>query len=318
MKMRPVSRGTDVLVGAMPGPLRARIAQSLTDGRLAARRRGHRLRRALMRRGDPAVELDVDGTRLALPLSHSLPAYRRTYPSYAENLGEVARLVAGLGGRTMIDVGANVGDSAAIVKSRAPDMAILCIDADPAYVPFLRSNTARWPDVEVAAPVLLGERTEEVPGGISRARGTSRFVSSSPGTATAVRLDDLVADRSRFATPALLKSDTDGFEDHVLRGSTSILAKAGPVLFLEYDPKLLRDAGSEGLEMLARLRSFHYERIAFYDKFGKLMARCPLDDEALLTDLHAYAAGNSERSVDHYDVVVVTRRFSSVIKALPG
>jgi len=258
----------------------------------------------------------VDGARLKLPMSHSLPVYRRRYPFYSENLGEVARLVADAGGQTMIDVGANIGDSAAIVKAHAPAMAILCIDADPAYLPFLRSNTARWPDVEIAAPVLLAQRTEDVPGSISRAGGTSRFTSSSPGSTAAVALDDLVAERQRFSAPALLKSDTDGFEDRVLRGATSILSTTGPVLFLEYDPRLLRLSGSEGLEMLAGLRSFGYERIAFYDKFGKLMVRCALEEEHLLRDLDAYAAGNTDASVDHYDVVVVTAQFSPVVAAL--
>jgi FkbM family methyltransferase len=316
MTVRPVSRAAALVMRLMPRRMRARIAQSLTDGRLAGRRRSERFRRELIRRdGDPVVRVDVDGTTLELPLSHPLPAYRRRYPSYSENLGAVARLVADAGGRTMIDVGANVGDSAAIVKAHAPEMAILCIDADPAYVPFLRSNTARWPDVEVAAPALLGPRTEDVPGSMSRARGTSRFTSSSPGTTAAVRLDDLVAERSHFSAPALLKSDTDGFEDHVLSGATATLA-AGPALFLEYDPKLLRDSGADGLRMLAGLRSFGYVRVAFYDKFGKLMIRCSLNDEALLRDLDAYASGNPEGAVDHYDIVVVTPALSAVIDAL--
>jgi FkbM family methyltransferase len=317
MKMkRMMSRAAAVALGLFPRRTQARMAQSLTDGRLADRRRADRTRRALVRRGgDPTVEFDVDGSRLTLPLSHSLPVSRRRYPRYSENLGLVARLVAESGGHTMIDVGANIGDSAAIVKAHAPGMAILCVDADPAYLPFLRSNTARWPDIEIAAPIMLAGRTEDVPGRIVGARGTSRFDLSSAGTTAAMSLDDLVAERNRFAAPALLKSDTDGFEDQVLRGARSVLTN-GPVLFLEYDPKLLRDAGSDGLEMLARLRSQGYERIAFYDKFGEFMVRASLNDEALLRDLDAYAAGNTERSVDHYDIVVVTRAFFSVLDEL--
>ena len=97
-------------------------------------------------------------------------------------------------------------------------------------------------------PVLLGARTEDVTGGLVGGGGTSRFAVASGGTTPAVRLDDLVAERDRFSAPALLKSDTDGFEDQVLRGATSVLSH-GPVLFLEYDPRLLRAAGSDGLEI---------------------------------------------------------------------
>jgi hypothetical protein len=132
---------------------------------------------------------------------------------------------------------------------------------------------------------------------------------------TAMTLDDLLTHYRDFSAPALLKSDTDGFEDLVLRGAHTTLT-AGPVLFLEYDPRLLRAAGSDGLEMLSRLRSHGYERIAFYDKFGVLMVRCSLGDEDVIRDLHAYAAANAERNVDHYDVVLTTPALAVVIDRL--
>lgn len=289
------------------------MAQALTDGVLAGRRGSSRVREALIARGDPPVEFDVDGTRLRLPLSHGLPSTRRIWPLYAENLGEVARQVFRLGGRTMIDVGANVGDSAAIVKARAPEMAILCIDADPVYLPYLRFNTAQWADVEIAAPVLLAERTGDVSGELERGQGTSRFLPTARGSVPAISLGDLLRDRSRFTKPALVKSDTDGFEEQVLRGAASVLAQSRPVLFLEYAPRLLRSAGGDGLGMLAWLRSIGYDRAVFYDKYGSLMVHCSLKDEALLRDLDAYAARNAESGVDHYDIVMSTPEFAPVL-----
>jgi FkbM family methyltransferase len=292
------------------------LAQGLADRRFTGRR-WNQVRRALIARGgDPTIEFDLDGTTLQLPLSHPLPEYRHLYPSFSANLGEVAGLVAEVGGDTMIDIGANVGDSVAIVKARAADMAVLCVEADAAYVPFLRTNTAQWPDVEIAAPVLMADHTEARAGALMRTAGTSRFVASAQGSCTTTSLDDLLAHKNRFAAPALLKSDTDGFEGHVLAGARSVLSTVAPVLFLEYAPALLRAAGSDGLEILDGLRPFGYERIAFYDKFGVLLARCSLAEEKLLRDLHAYAAANSERGVDHFDVVIVTADSSSIVDGL--
>ena len=314
--MSLVSRVGSAAVGHLPDAAKQHLAQAISDQRLAGRR-WNRVRRALVSRGgDPTVEFELDGARLQLPLSHRLPDYRRQDASYAANLGEVASRVADHGGTAMIDVGANIGDSVAVVKARVPEMAILCVDADPTYLPFLRANTVRWPDVEIAAPVLLGRRTEVAAGSLARANGTSRFDTSALGSSETTSLDDLLVQRARFARPALLKSDTDGFEDHVLSGAGSLLSTVGPVLFLEYAPALLSAAGSDGLEMLAELRRIGYERIAFYDKFGVLVARCSLSDHALLRDLHAYAAGNSERGIDHFDVVVVTSEHRSIVDAL--
>jgi len=301
-RIRPLSRAGAAAVAMLPGETRARMAQSLTNGRLVGHASAERLRRALVHHGgDPTVEADIDGIALRLPLSHALPVYRRAFPGYSENLGEVARLVAMHGGLTMIDVGANVGDSVAIVKARVPDMAILCVEADPAYVGYLEENTARWSDVVIAAPVLLAERTDEIDGTIRRADGSSRVATGAPGTTPAL---------------ALLKSDTDGFEARVLRGAQQVLA-TGPVLFLEYDPKLLEAAGSDGLDMLASLQPHGYERIAFYDKFGVLVVRCALSDQSTIRDLHAYAAVNRKRGVDHYDIVVGTPKARSIIDSLP-
>ena len=127
--------------------VKRRIAQSLTSGALVGRRGSSRLRSALIAHGDPSVEFELDGTKLQLPLSHQLPQTRRRFHNYAENLGELARPLADMGHRIMVDVGANIGDSAAIVKAHAPEMAMLCVEGDDRFVPFLRANTARWSDV---------------------------------------------------------------------------------------------------------------------------------------------------------------------------
>ena len=303
-------------VGHLPTRVQHDLAQAITDGRLAGRR-WKRVARALVKYGgDPAVEFSLAGSTLQLPLSSPLPEFHRQSPPYSMNIGEVARLVADLGGRTMIDVGANVGDSVAIVKARAPEMAILCVEADPVYLPFLEANTARWADVEIAGPVLLADRSDVRSGALRRTAGTSRFDASAAGSCVATTLDDLLRQRTRFATPALLKSDTDGFEGHVLSGAHSLLSTSAPVLFLEYDPVLLDAAGSNGLRVLATLRDLGYERIAFYDKFGLLVARCSLSDVGLIADLHAYAAENPIRGVDHFDVVVATAAYRSVVDNL--
>ncbi|MBM3659411.1 MAG: FkbM family methyltransferase [Actinobacteria bacterium] len=295
-----------------------RIAQALTDGRLVGRRGSGRLRHLLIRHGgDPAVTYDLGGTKVLLPLSHQLPVTRRRYPYYAENLGHVARLVTEMRGTTMIDVGANVGDSAVIVKRHAPQIAILCVDAEATYLPYLLSNTARWPDVEIAAPVLLAEQTGPITGALVEHNGTARFDTSGSGSVafSSTTLDDLLREQDRFAAPALLKSDTDGFEERVLRGAESTIASALPVLFLEYEPRLLRHADTDGLEMLGWLGSLGYQRLAIYDKFGRLMLRCDLTDVALLRDLHAYASSPG-CVVDAFDLVVVAEQSLPILDRL--
>lgn len=296
-----------------------RLAQGVSDHLLAdrrPRRSADILRRVLVERaGDPDVTATVAGTSLRLPLSHQLPHYRRKHPAYSENLGVIAGLVSRAGGRTMIDIGANVGDSVAIVKAHAPDMAILCVEGDPLYVPYLRDNVAPWDDdVELAAPVLLGDHTGDVQGALRRVGGTTHLASDASGSVGLVTLDDLLVEHPAFADPALLKSDTDGFEHSILRGAAGVLERAHPVLVLEYDPSMLTREGGDGLELLRWLRSLGYAHIAFYDNFGARLVRTTLDQEALLGDLHDYLATSS--AVYYYDIVVAGDADREVVEAL--
>ena len=48
-----------------------------------------------------------------------------------------------------------------------------------------------------------------------------------------------------------------------------------------------------------------------------LVVRCALSDQSTIRDLHAYAAVNRKRGVDHYDIVVGTPKARSIIDSLP-
>src|ERR1700761_3190135 len=82
------------------------------------------------------VVRDVQGVRLAMPWSHRLPDYARLFPSYRQN---VVNLAAGLGEIDkplgVIDIGANIGDSAMQILAKV-DARVLCVEGDPAYLPY--------------------------------------------------------------------------------------------------------------------------------------------------------------------------------------
>src|SRR5690349_19398723 len=108
--------------------LLSRVRHKFADG----------LRRLLMKNGEPLIQYALDGTPLLLPMSHPLPLYRREYPQYSSNVGRIAAAIArNTPDFTFIDIGANVGDTLAIVRANA-EFPVLCIEGAEQYLPVLR------------------------------------------------------------------------------------------------------------------------------------------------------------------------------------
>jgi FkbM family methyltransferase len=280
--------------------LAQRANHAALSSRRPVRRCGRLLRNALLRTGDPLVTVEIEGSTIQAPLSHELPHYRRAHTLYSVNVATIAQLVSETDEHpTMIDVGANVGDTVALVKSRVPGLPILCIEGDAGYAGVLKLNVARWPEVEVRAPCLLAERSGVLAGDLSRSGGSAMFTVGDGGNVATATLDDVVADYPHFAMPSLIKSDTDGFEGRVIAGSLRTIDRAHPVLFFEYDPTLLRRSGTEGLDLLLMLRQHRYSIAVVYDNFGNMLDTVDLQSPSGIEAVERMAA---EPSVFYLDV----------------
>ena len=99
--------------------LRRVCASSQGVGGRFVKRGFAKIREALVQITDPLVCVEINGTPLLVPLSHELPIYASRCPIYSQNIGRIARIItdASPGGASLIDIGANVGDTAAIVRS---------------------------------------------------------------------------------------------------------------------------------------------------------------------------------------------------------
>jgi FkbM family methyltransferase len=195
-------------------------------------------RRLLVRLGDPTVRYRVGGVDLELPLSHELPFYRHDHPLYDERIGVLARELGG----PVVDVGANVGDTAALVRAES-DVPILCVEGDERFFSFLERNAARLGDVELERAFVEAP----VRGRVERGAGTARIVAGRDDL-PAKPLARILDEHPRFARPALLKLDTDGLDVPILLANLELLERLRPVLFFEYDPHLGASPGIfEGL-----------------------------------------------------------------------
>jgi len=251
-----------------------------------------RARQMLVRISDPVVEYDFCGTKLHLPFSHDLPIYRRTLPMYSDNLGRIAaQLSTKYGDLEIIDVGANVGDTAALIHSRI-HVPILCIEGDPRFVELLRANVAGHRPTSVVEQSFIGTSGESLIAVVHD--GTARLVHTQSNNGESIQtksFDQILEAHPSFRGSRLLKIDTDGMDIAILNSAYNWISRQKPVLFFEYDPDLQRDYGSSGLKLLGKLKEVGYRRVLVYENTGDFMCSCELENERLLSELHEFFSG---------------------------
>jgi FkbM family methyltransferase len=239
------------------------------------------IKKAILKMGDPVVRATVHGVELLLPLSHDLPRHIAKFPYYDTVLPNLvrfliqeARVARPL---TIVDVGANIGDTVRMLDAAAGagNISFICVAPDDVFLALLHRNSQGLA-VEVHS-FLAASRTEEINAAFQRNSGTAAVIAGAePRRACA--LDDILLERHID----LVKIDTDGYELEVIRGLGRTLHGCSPLMFIEFSPRHLRRIGRiEPNLVLELLRSGGYPEGLVYDYRGHPMGLTYFSDTAI-------------------------------------
>lgn len=234
---------------------------------------------------DRVVRRHVQGVDLYMPWSHLLPDYAKAKPVYGQNLVELAAALQsgmepGLGPLTLLDVGANIGDSTAQILART-DARALCVEADPYWIKFLHMNVDGDERVTVEESLLTPTSDDEQSARPVRKGGTTRFEATTESAVPAVSTRELRRRHPEFDRLRLVKSDTDGFEPVLVPAIAETWRDVGPVLFFEFDPSLISLTGHRDVnDIWARLAELGYSRLAIWDNGGDPLGQLDITDAA--------------------------------------
>jgi FkbM family methyltransferase len=252
------------------------------------------------------LTMTVRGAGLEMPPDHLLPFYLGAHPLLDQPLAELAERIATRDGHLhAIDVGANIGDTTALMAARVRSATFLCVEGSDKYLPYLRANIARLPPgtTTFLEALLLGEKDELAAVSLSTQFGTG-FLSATPGARTPIRALDSVLEEGPYRGLPwnLLKLDTDGYDFNILKGAERLLKERGPAIFFEYVPQLFHDQGTDPMEVFRWLADRGYSEFTMFTNFGeKLLTVDPRSFDAV-AQLSTYSS--TFRRL-HYDVLAM-------------
>jgi FkbM family methyltransferase len=256
-----------------------------------ANRAKYRLLRGLRRLrlfvSDPAVSCSLGAYNLRLPLSHELPFYRRKFPDYGLNLGTVSFFARQkYPNLTMIDIGANIGDSLAIVHKYS-DHPVLCLEGEPRFFQLLQENTRNLLGVE-SEQTFIGAPGDHVSSIHARNGNAQVLLGPTPSRASICTLSEALDRHPRFATAKFLKIDAEGFDCRIIAAETELLKRNRPILFFEYYPKCSELVGQKASLVFTTLSSLGYSVIVIYQNLGRYFMSLTLDQLNAIEDLHRF------------------------------
>jgi len=252
-----------------------------------------------------AKEYAFQGFSILLPDDSMLGVYQQRHPKYDRFLPHLAKFLQP--GDTVIDVGANVGDTLAGMAQYNARLHYLCVEPQGSFYSLLLQNIQR---ISSAHPGLVALPVQSLVGlGVSGVAlegqfGTSHAVAVASGGMQSETLDSIVARHPALPPVRLLKSDVDGFDYDVLASATRILQNDAPLVFFECQYE--NDAQKAGFEALfPLLQAQGYTDWTLFDNFGEVMVRT--GDLKTIASMLQYVwrqnMHGATRTIYYYDVL---------------
>jgi FkbM family methyltransferase len=227
-------------------------------------------------------------------------------------VGIVAKFVASkYPDGTIVDIGANIGDTAAIIATYSSNKLIL-VEPSEYFCEILRRNVRQFPN-EVVVRKTMVSTGRNMSGNLHHWGGTASFHEEQDGQeqVRTERLLDVADKNTRF-----IKIDTDGYDVEILTDSIEWLSVSRPTLLFENGIRNSHDLIAVNT-LLDRLMKIGYEHFIVWDDPGfHLVSTTSVE---VLKDLNRYLCKRIEHgapSICNYDVLCVHRRDEDIYNAV--
>lgn len=255
--------------------------------------------------GSPMVSTKVGSFTIQVPRFNSVTV---TYRDNPENMSQLAALVLLMKKKypnlSAIDIGANVGDTACVIKTAA-DIPLMCIEGDDSTYQLLRQNLSQLQQTS-AHKLFLGEKTGNVAVTFDKAGWNTTIKPSQAADSQSIKitsLDDFMSAQQAAATCKVVKIDAEGFDCSIIRGAAKFIRQSHPVLMFEYNRDNMDAIGENGLDTLRMLSDLGYSQVVFHDCYSRFFTDALLSNDGLVRDMLDYADGK-HGAIYYFDLTV--------------
>lgn len=251
------------------------------------------------------IEYKYKSFSIHLPSDHRLPLYQQQFPKYDRFLPHLVRYCKPKD--TVIDIGANVGDTLAGMVDNNTELNYVCIEPDNFFYQFLLNNIELIKSSNINLNVqtfksLVGKNVKTV--SLTGKNGTKHSVLDEQGEINSMELDEILSTAS-IANVRILKSDVDGFDYDVLDSSIKFIIKHRPLIFFEcqYEHQYQKDGY---LQTMKVLKSLGYSKWTIFDNFGELILQT--EDLQVISQMMNYIwqqnLALTARTIYYFDILV--------------
>ena len=210
----------------------------------------------------------IDNKKIILPPGHLLSLYESLYPEYDRFLPKVISKIKE--NESIIDIGANVGDTLLRFLNINTKPFFYCIEADDFFFKYLKKNKKSF-DINTHNNIFLIKTLvgDQLQGNLSESTtGTKSLIQSNVGTKSK-KLDDIIL-HYNIKNIKLIKVDVDGFDYNILFSAINELTNNKPDIFFEFMP--LNESGKKSyIKLIEKLNEIGYSNWTILDNYGSII-----------------------------------------------
>jgi FkbM family methyltransferase len=259
----------------------------------------------ILKFADPIVNVYVGQRKMKMLLSQKTPWFYAIFPTYDRALPRICELIQKIDTKLIIiDIGANIGDTAFLITEKVIGASILCIEGDKIFIPFLFDNISSLKNNNIfIEPKYCVDLLENNKFNIETKNGTAHLsISNDHEIENIDTLDNMVNNNQIFKKTNILKIDTDGFEITVLNGAKEFLQQVHPMIYFEFTPDAYVSNKQDPMDLINLLGSYGYEKALFYDNFGLPMVICKFSHNENIRKLIKEIDG---KNICYYDILCI-------------
>lgn len=209
----------------------------------------------------------INGRKIILPPGHLLSIYNRLYPKYDRFISRLVKNVAK--NQSVVDIGANVGDTLVRMMSHNNSLKYYSIEADDYFFKFLKKNVEKSPLYKLNKVTLIKKLVGmNLVGNLSKTTtGTKSLIENKIGMRSQ-KLDEIIK-KNNIKNIGLIKVDVDGFDYNVLLSAMYNIKKYKPILFFEY--MSLNETGY--ISLIKKLKKIGYKNWTVLNNYGEFILK---------------------------------------------